>query len=78
MQKGQLNKVISFLVSQKISQFQFMTPKTVNCKDAQFLFHNTSPYKLQEIFKRIDFIKLKPTFVMIDRAVLTKKKIDRA
>ena len=78
MQKGHINKIISYLVSQKISQFQFITPKAVNCKDSQFLFHNTSPYKLQEIFRKIDFIKLKPTFIMIDKAVMTKRKLVRS
>lgn len=49
LNKIPLNKVVGFLIAQKITHFEFKSPNptVVSNKDVTLLFHNTSPYKLK-------------------------------
>ena len=74
--KVPLSKIVSFLVSHRISHFQFFTPLRLSLPHGiQLLFHNTSPYKLQEILARTDHNGSKPVFLMIDNGIRLGRRL---
>ncbi len=71
-----ISKVVSFLVGQKISQFQFTAPRSpfAGSNGIYTLFHDTSPYKLQQLMEQFDNPG-NPLILMVDYAVKLNRKL---
>lgn len=71
------SKIISYLVSCKVSQFQFapLDSPIATKHHIQLLFHDTSPYKLQELLEKFEHSVGRPSLLMVDNAIKLKRKL---
>lgn len=74
--KVPLAKIITYFVTQNITKFQLVSPKNEFgvANGIHILFHETSPYLLQERFEKMAS-PTKPILLLVDNAVKIRRRL---